>query len=244
MNIFIFSGGTIDPDVVRKMYSRVTPDAVIAADRGLIFCDENGIMPDCIVGDFDSLGAYDNIPIHSSGTENAPANQAADAHRLLEKYRRLGVAEDRSLVEKDWTDTESAIEKAISLRANEVWLFGATGTRLDHTMNNIFNLRRLSRAGIFGHVVDSHNYITVCCAPDEGVAEYILDLEKQYGSYVSLLPLGGEVTGLTLTGFKYPLQQEKLRPDDGGLCISNEISEKNAVISWKTGDLMIMETRD
>lgn len=243
-NLFIFSGGTIDDGAVKRVYDMVRPDIVIAADRGLFFCDRSGIVPDLIAGDFDSLGVYDNIPVHASypGKEETAADNSGSGEEgrgLLEKYGKLGIDIERTNVEKDMSDTETAIEEAAGFEADEVWIFGGTGTRMDHSMNNVFNLKRLAERGITGHIADRCNYITVPSSK-----KYVIEKEKQYGSYVSLLPFDGAVTGLTLRGFKYPLEDASVAPDDGGLCISNEITADAGEISWKSGSLIIMETRD
>ncbi len=86
-------------------------------------------------------------------------------------------------------------------------------------------------------MIDSHNRIRMI---DSGVS---LSKDSQYGKYVSLIPYTQEVTGLTLTGFQYPLDGYTLR----GFCslgVSNEITEETAQISFKDGILILIESRD
>ncbi len=67
--------------------------------------------------------------------------------------------------------------------------------------------------------------------------------EQQYGTYVSLIPLTTQVTGVTLTGFKYPLTGHTL----GGfssLAVSNEIVEEEGVIELQDGILVLAESMD
>jgi thiamine pyrophosphokinase len=218
MKGFIFSGGTIDRGTAIQMMEQERPDLVIAADRGLAFCDSCGIRPDRIVGDFDSL---------------------EQAEMLLAKYRKLGVPIDRFRPEKDMTDTDIALECAAEAGASEIFFFGATGTRLDHTLSNIFNLFKLRERGITGVIVDACNRITMPCGN-----RVVLERSRQYGKYISFFPFNGPVTGLTLEGMKYPLDHAVLRQADGGLAVSNEFAEEKAVITFEDGILIMMETKD
>lgn len=217
MRAVILSGGTIDEETVRRQLLGGAPYRLIAADRGVAFCRAQGLTPDYIVGDFDSLGAAD----------------------CLRAYRAQGVPIDTFRPEKDMTDTDIAVEKAIAIGADEVWLFGATGTRLDHSLSNIFNLYKLYAHGMIGILFDAHNKIYLPLT-----RRVTMRRAQQYGGFVSLFPLRGEVTGLTLTGFKYPLTDATIVQGDGGLTVSNEIVADQAIISWEAGLLLVMETAD
>ena len=139
------------------------------------------------------------------------------------------------------TDTDIALEKAVQLGADSIVFFGATGTRLDHTLSNIFNLVLLKERGIRAWILDAHNRI--CLPPGH---ELILRREDMYGKYLSLFPVRGEVRGLTIEGFCYPLEDRTLIQGDGGLCVSNQLSPEadEGRIRWESGDLLVMETRD
>lgn len=219
MNAVIFTGGTIDAAVVRHYWEKGRPDVVIAADRGLEFCHANNIRPDYIVGDFDSIRP--EVIAWYRGQKNIP----------VDTYRP----------EKDMTDTDIALEKAISLGADRVTFFGATGTRLDHTLSNIFNLCLLKDQGIRGQILDAHNRIYLPLGK-----KLVLRRSELFGTSVSLFPVRGEVSGLTLQGFKYPMKNGVLRQGDGGLCVSNCLGEQSGEgrIQWESGDLLVMETRD
>ena len=52
----IISGGKIQTDFALAFLRTQTWDYVIGADKGVIFCHKNQIMPTHIVGDFDSAG--------------------------------------------------------------------------------------------------------------------------------------------------------------------------------------------
>ena len=85
-------------------------EMIVAADSGLVACEEAGIAPDWIVGDMDSLG---------------------DLQRL-EKYPAEKVIRHRS--DKDFSDTELALSLLWEKGCGEVWLAGGGGGRTDHLL--------------------------------------------------------------------------------------------------------------
>ena len=56
---------------------------------------------------------------------------------------------------------------AIDLKAEEVTILGATGTRYDHTLANISLLALLRDEGIDAQIVDVHNEIEILRGPAE-----------------------------------------------------------------------------
>ena len=71
----------------------------------------------------------------------------------------------------------------------------------------------------------------------------ILTKAEQYGKYISLIPLTTQVTGVTLTGFRYPLCGYTLC-GFSSIGISNEIVEDKAEIALADGILILVEARD
>ena len=123
---------------------------------------------------------------------------------------------------KDDTDTESAIRKAIALGAEKITLLGATGTRIDHMLGNI----ELLGIGLQNHI------------PIQ-----IVDERNRVRMIDSVIPYTKVVKGLTLTGFKYPLDRYDLK----GFCslgVSNEIIEASATIKFEQGILIVIEARE
>ena len=72
----------------------------------------------------------------------------------------------------------------------------------------------------------------------------VLKKSEQFGKYVSFFSLGGEVTGLTLEGFKYSLNEYHLTAADSGLTVSNEISSEIAKVTYESGSLLMIMSRD
>ena len=99
--------------------------------------------------------------------------------------------------EKDDSDTQSAMNYAIRTGAKKIVIFGVTGNRVDHLMANFGLLVLAQNQGAEVTLVDQYNYMKLI---SDGT---VLKKSEQFGKYVSFFPLGGDVTGLTLEGFKY-----------------------------------------
>ena len=65
--------------------------------------------------------------------------------------------------------------------------------------------------------MDAHNRIRLIDQP------LTIEKKKQYGKYVSLFAFGGQVKGLTLRGFFYPLTEYDMEAENP-LGVSNEIT--------------------
>ena len=196
MKTLIITGGMIEADFALSFIQELKPDYILGVDKGLQFCYEYDIRPDYIVGDFDSLPG-----------------------EILERYRQEGEIPIRTYNPvKDATDTKIALDKALEEGSTEIWILGATGTRIDHVVCNLQILKEAWEKKVPVWIVDSRNKIGL---PVEKT--FSLKKEEQYGTYVSLFPMGETVEGLTLKGFKYPLDHYQLK-DREGLGVSNEIT--------------------
>ena len=211
----IISGGTIDDKFVLQMLNEIQAEYVIAVDRGLQFLYSNQVMPTHIVGDFDSVKP-ELISYYQTETQ-VP----------IRKFRP----------EKDASDTEIALHLAIELGAEKVWIFGGTGFRLDHVMANIQILKIALDHGIKAYLIDANNRISL--------AEEEIKLHKanSFGDYFSVFPFGGVVEDISIEGAKYPLSHYRLCPNSS-MCVSNELQEDKVKITFPTGTIILMETRD
>lgn len=134
--------------------------------------------------------------------------------------------------EKDYTDTHIAVIKALEKDADQITIICATGLRSDHAIANIRLLLYIESKGAIGEIIDDENIISLCT----GKTEFI----NKIGTTVSLIALSEKVEGITLRGFKYPLDNcnANLSWTTG---ISNEIISEKAVITLDTGKLLIFE---
>lgn len=215
MKILIAAGGSIRDDFAADYIKREKFDCFIAADSGMEFFYRMGIVPQYIVGDFDSV--KQNILAYF---------RRQDEIRFIEFQP-----------EKDETDTELALKLAISLAPDEICVIGATGSRIDHVLGNIQLLCKPLENHIPCMLVDPTNRIRL--------AGRQLTMKKadQFGKYVSFLPLTTEAEGVTLRGFKYPLT-EYCMTSDNSLGVSNEITADVAEVTVQKGILIMIESRD
>ncbi|MBU5473922.1 thiamine diphosphokinase [Roseburia sp. MSJ-14] len=216
MQALIVTGGSIEDTFALKFLKENPCDLTIAADSGMEFFYRNGLVPDEIVGDFDSVKSG----VLEFFKENNP-------NIKIRKFQP----------EKDETDTELAIRTAIDADCKKIWLLGATGTRIDHVLGNIHLLGMAMERDCECIMLDSCNRIRML---NQGMT---IRREEQYGDYISLFPFTPTVKGLTLRGFKYPLEKYELQCYHS-LGVSNEISEEKAEISFEEGILLMVESKD
>lgn len=154
----------------------------------------------------------------------------------LEEYRKAGVPIIQSIPEKDDTDTEMAIRECIRTRS-DCDILCATGGRLDHLFGNIHNMKLMLDEGLRARMIDKYNFVELANKP------FTLNVKEYPHKYISFVPFSGPVTGLTLRGFKYEVSDYSLLP---GLsrCISNEFARENAEVSFDSGELIVLNTRD
>ena len=217
-DVIIVSGGNIQRDFALDFLKKNKTEKVdlIAADRGVEFFKGTDWQPEVAVGDFDSL--------------------SAEGALYLQGLRETEIM--RLKPEKDDSDTQSAVNHMIREGAKEILIFGATGTRLDHVLANLGLLSMGKEQGVQIVLADQWNYITLV---ESGT---VLKKEEQFGKYVSFFSVGGDVAGLSLKGFKYPLNRYHLTVADSGLTVSNEITEETAEITYDSGQLLMIMSRD
>lgn len=124
----------------------------------------------------------------------------------------------------------------MKLKSTKITIIGAIGTRIDHTIANIHILKEALDKNIKARIINQNNEIWLINKDEE------IEKSDQY-KYISVIPLTNTVTGLTITGMKYPLKNYTLSIGNS-LGISNEQIEKKATIQLKTGILIIIKSRD
>ena len=111
----IFGAGEYDA----RMPVKTEDCLVIAADAGYARCQALGIVPDLVIGDFDSLCKVPDL----STVVRLP-------------------------VEKDVTDMDAAVKMALEQGCKVFHLYGGMGGRPDHTLANYTILTKLSQEKI------------------------------------------------------------------------------------------------
>lgn len=215
----IISGSKVSTSFLREYLSKEAFDYIIAADYGLLTAHKLELALNYILGDFDSV-PQEIINEYKEKNKD-------DKSFIIKKYNP----------EKDFTDTQIAIETAIKLGSKEIVIVGGTGTRLDHTLSNVQNLLLPLRKNIKCSLVDEHNKLYII---DKSTKIYKKDI---YGSYVSLLPITPVVEKVTLKGFKYPLNDYNIEMGHS-IGVSNELIDDFGEIVFESGLLLVVEARD
>lgn len=207
--VFVISGGEIaDRAWLKAEIAACRPSRIICADKGACHLHPLGVVPDAIIGDMDSLSP-----------------------ELLEHFRRSGVQLLTHPARKDETDTQLAVAHALAAHPDEVWIFGALGGRIDHTLANISLLALGLAAGVRIRLRDEWSEVFLVAG------EY--DLDGEPGQTVSVFPFGGAAAGITLTGFEYPLAGARMEPGNP-YGISNVIAARQGRIAVGTGCLLVI----
>ena len=213
----IVTGGRLDLAFARSFLEKEKFYKVIAVDGGLESVKALGITPDYVVGDFDTVDK-----------------------EVLEEFRKVPyIVWESHRPEKNETDTELARNRALTLACDRIVFMGATGGRMDHMLGNIHLLYGCMEREVEAWIVDAWNKIYLV---DQN---RIFVRDQLWGRYVSFLPYTESVTGITLKGFKYPLDKKNIRRgEEAGLCISNELSEDQAFLEFEDGVLVCVESKD
>ena len=211
MNYIVIASGTIGKyDYFASIIGLA--DKIVAADGGAGHLRKMNIAPDIAIGDLDSM----------------------------DKETRIFLAQNKVPlitypVDKDATDTELAVQWAIKNNARSITLLGVTGTRIDHTLANIFLLEKITRAGIVCKIVDDNNEIYLLIDK--------IEISGEPGEYLSVIPLTRSIKGVTISGVDFPLQNHTI-PMGSSLGISNRFAGRTAYISIKNGMAIVTKSKD
>jgi len=210
--IMIISGGcSVDPEFFSSQISRTKGLLIIVCDGGLRHLQTSNIKPNVIIGDMDSV------------------DPAQLAHYDAQEIKIIKYPAD-----KDFSDTELALDYALNLKPEKILIWCALGGRIDHALANILLLLKGQEKGVDTLLIDEYCEIFLM----NREAYFINDT----GKTVSLLALTPEVTGITLSGFRYPLENGNLKMGQSR-GISNIIGKDHADIKIETGKLLIIKYR-
>lgn len=213
--VLIVTGGNIEEKFGRKFLAENQYSLIIAVDGGMEFLDGINVMPDYIVGDFDTL------------SEN-----------ILKKYENSRAKIIRLNPVKDSTDTEEAVELACRNGAAEVDILGGLGSRMDHTIGNLFLLEKMLKKSVRGTIYSHNAQITII---DKTT---VIKNTYRY-KYISFLQFDGPARGVTLKDFKYNVENFDFDTEKTfRLGISNEFVSDSGQVEIKDGKLLVIMTND
>ena len=206
MKAYVYVGGEIDAAVITERPGEGA--LTVAADSGWHNAKQLGITPDVLLGDFDSIGR-DPLP---------------EAREILQVP-----------AEKDRTDTQLAVDLALSRGATDIVIIGGLSGRLDHTLSNLSILEYLAAKGVHAIITDGFNR-----------ARYLKNtgalIARSSFRYLSLLATTDTAKGVTVEGCKYPLKNAKLTRDCG-YAVSNEIAGNCALVEVRRGAVYLIESK-
>ena len=207
--MLVFGGVPVTPSpFLRRRLSTARPPFVVAADGGVLVARELGFPLSVVVGDFDSL---------PEGTEAG--------------LRQCGVPVEQHPRDKDETDGELAIRRALLERPDELLIVGFLGgPRLDHA---VANLALLDRIPVSASLLDGENECRLLRAGEAW------EWTAESGELVSLVPFRGDATGVTTAGLRWRLAAANL-PFGSTRGVSNEPVEPTVSVRLDGGTLLVL----
>ncbi len=187
-------------------------DFSVCCDGGMKYFYECGIVPNIIIGDLDSAEL-----------------------KYIEYFKNLNVEFKEYPKEKDYTDMELGLLYALGLNADEIFIFGGTGSRFDHSLTNAHILKKASDNNVLAWLIDEHNKICV-------VKKYI-KLSGKKGTLVSIIPFTTKVLDVTTKGLKYSLSGAVMEIGNS-LGVSNVMIEEECEIFVGEGLLFAIISED
>lgn len=187
-------------------------DYLIAVDRGALWLLERGIVPAIAIGDFDSVNKE-------------------ELSLIKKKIKKVLIYTPR----KNYSDMELAVRKAISFRPEEIIIFGATGSRLDHTLASLNLLEFPADKKIKTRIMDTHNEISLIGK------KVILEPSDKF-KFFSLIPLTSYAQ-VSISGSLYDLSN-KIIKKASSRSVSNEIVNKKCQIDILRGKVLLVRSRD
>jgi thiamine pyrophosphokinase len=189
------------PDICHKLAQGA--GLIAAADSGLMAAEAAGLCPDWITGDMDSLD-------HLSRLQKYPAG------RVIRHSR-----------DKDYSDTELALELLWNQGCDEVWIIGGGGGRLDHI---------LAIRSLFEREKTPARWITA--GEDCFCISRTTDFSVSPESRVSVFPLGNGPWKISSRGLKWPLEPVSWNRGLAGL--SNEALTDRFSVSVSAGRFLVI----
>lgn len=134
---------------------------------------------------------------------------------------------------KDLTDSELVVGYAVENGFDELLLVGFTGGRADHMLTNIMLLTKHADVDI--KIIDEYSEISL--AKEENV------IYGECGGLISIIPINGDLCGVSTEGLEYPLKDETLYFGEGR-GVSNVMLSDKCKITIKSGRGLIIKSTD
>lgn len=188
----------------RAMDAQNAFNYVIAVDAGLKHLESIGRTPDMALGDFDSLG-----------------------------YVPQGMRVARFSANKNKSDMDLALERARNMRYDEIFVYGALGGRLDHTLANLQLFAKYSEKGAIVNAIGVSEAATYVTGPDT------YEMPAQESGTISVFSMSDEAKGVFERGLAYELDDASLS-NRTSLGLSNEFIGEPVLIGVESGTIVVI----
>lgn len=211
MRVLVVTGGS-KPNKERILEFLKEDDYIIGSDSGCNCLKEYNIIPNLILGDFDSVD-----------------------EAVLDYFKGNNVEIMKYPSDKDYSDTHLAYSEGVKRGGNKFLIFGATGSRLDHTLGNIGLLLIGAKNNTEVTIIDNNNRIYI--------KEKDFKIKGSFGETISFHALSDEVKGFTIKGAKYNIEDYTLNLLEPR-AISNEFLDEDIEVSFKSGKVLVLHSFD
>ena len=181
---------------------------LVAVDGGLNMFYELTILPDMLLGDMDSCSD--------------------------EAYKWYCSHSGKQLFypsNKDYLDMEAAIDLVSRMGIHKVFLFGVLGGRIDQTFSCLPFLLKGVALGLSITIKSERCQMGILKGPSENI------IETDVGLGWSFLAISDYVEGLTLKGFQFNLEDERLS-NTQTRALSNRSKSSTIIVNIKKGILI------
>lgn len=207
--LLISAGRQVSKELIEKYTDRF----IIVADGGARLLTKYEIGADLLLGDLDSIDdeAITYIKEHNIKIKKFPTK-------------------------KDFTDTALCVDYLLEEGYKDIVIIGALGTRLDHELANLFNLKMLYKLGVSAKIIDDYNEVIYA---EEGVYKF----EKSDKKYFSLINAGDKMS-FTTKGLYYEVEDLEINSLNSSRAVSNVMLGDKATIKINYGSAFIIQSRD
>lgn len=192
-------------------------DLLVAADNGLTYLAGQNLVPDLVIGDYDSL--------EERGRKILAKMQAAHPDQVITLP-----------VEKDDTDTLAAVREGFRRGYQRFVLYGALGGRLDHTMANLQTLNFIRDAGGTGEIRDGDLRVFL-------IRNETVEIPEGPEGNFALFAVDPEIHGVTERGMKYETDGVTISNAFPIGCSNHIFPGKKASVTVEDGTALAMLTR-
>lgn len=175
---------------------------LICVDRACNYAINHKLKIDIAIGDFDSIDRDVFNELAKNNIEKLTFNS-----------------------DKDQTDLQLALDYCNNKKYSKIYLFGALGSRMDHSLANIFFLYKYKDSFEYLEIVDETNMIFL--------VKDSCEIIKKKGYYLSFLIAKGNPK-ISIKGVKWPLKSHQMILGDS-LTVSNKIVDEKAYVKITDG---------